>query len=702
MSRRVTTLLVTLQICHVIESLAPYAPPRCLQGSADPSDRLGCEWAAPFNARRSRRAIFAPELLVSENQRPPFPRRIGKVWRSSNAEDGHRFTLSASGSIEDPTRTFSIDATSGDVYVLRALDRERNATHQLTVSVMNRSGDVVEGPTVMLVHVLDQNDNRPRFQHEPFHAQLPEHAPRGHHVIHVEADDPDNAETGNAELRYSLGPPRPPPANRSAVSFAIDPLRGDITTTSDPQLLDREALATLTYELVVSVSDMAGGDSGLVRSSTVTVTIADINDNPPVFHPTTRFEVSVEENVVRPLLNLTVRDVDERGSANWEVSFSIISGDTDGTFNVSTRPHSNRGILGLAQPLDYETWRVHALLVRADNLAPLVPHVRLPHASTATIVVSVLDTNEAPVFHHGPNSTVVAHQPEGLQPGAVVARLNASDPDLAQQQTVRYSVLSDPARWLRVEALSGVVTHHRGARPRVGAREPRPRLRGHVPRHRQWPPAGVIHGHAVAASLRRERPRARGDAGVGVRVRGARSARQPLPRHPRRLRPPRPPGQRGALHLPAGPPRAEPGARTAPARTPRGAHRGGETAPKLAARRHQRDARRPGVAPRGGPGRAPRARQRGRLGPPPADHAARLQRLRVLLLTPGPLGRHGAAPRLQLGGPGRTTAEAPRRGGRSGGGARRDRPPRPGRVVTGRWVPKLRVAAQFRRKSKTS
>ncbi|XP_061431962.1 acyl-coenzyme A diphosphatase NUDT19 [Lethenteron reissneri] len=153
---------------------------------------------------------------------------------------------------------------------------------------MNRSGVEVEGPTVMLVHVLDQNDNRPRFQHEPFHAQLPEHAPRGHHVIHVEADDPDNPETGNAELRYSLGPPRPPPANRSAVSFAIDPLRGDITTTSDPQLLDREALATLTYELVVSVSDMAGGDSGLVRSSTVTVTIADINDNPPVFHPTTR------------------------------------------------------------------------------------------------------------------------------------------------------------------------------------------------------------------------------------------------------------------------------------------------------------------------------------------------------------------------------------------------------------------------------
>ncbi|XP_061432106.1 cadherin-13-like [Lethenteron reissneri] len=262
--------------------------------------------------------------------------------------------------------------------------------------------------------------------------------------------------TRSFATRWGLRARRPPIARPSASPST--PLRGDITTTSDPQLLDREALATLTYELVVSVSDMAGGDSGLVRSSTVTVTIADINDNPPVFHPTTRFEVSVEENVVRPLLNLTVRDVDERGSANWEVSFSIISGDTDGTFNVSTRPHSNRGILGLAQPLDYETWRVHALLVRADNLAPLVPHVRLPHASTATIVVSVLDTNEAPVFHHGPNATVVTHLPEGLQPGAVVARLNASDPDLAQQQTVRYSVLSDPARWLRVEALTGVVT----------------------------------------------------------------------------------------------------------------------------------------------------------------------------------------------------------------------------------------------------
>lgn len=60
--------------------------------------------------------------------------------------------------------------------------------------------------------------------------------------------------------------------------FSINPATGQIITSS---LLDREDRAN--YQLLVVATD-GGQPEGLSSSATVSVTVADINDNPPRFH----------------------------------------------------------------------------------------------------------------------------------------------------------------------------------------------------------------------------------------------------------------------------------------------------------------------------------------------------------------------------------------------------------------------------------
>lgn len=60
--------------------------------------------------------------------------------------------------------------------------------------------------------------------------------------------------------------------------FSINPATGQIITSS---LLDREDRAS--YQLLVVAAD-GGQPQGLSSSATVSVTVADINDNPPRFH----------------------------------------------------------------------------------------------------------------------------------------------------------------------------------------------------------------------------------------------------------------------------------------------------------------------------------------------------------------------------------------------------------------------------------
>lgn len=82
------------------------------------------------------------------------------------------------------------------------------------------------------------------------------------------------------------------------------------------------------------------------------------------------------------------------------------------------------------QGLDFEMSSQHTLLVAVENEVPFA--TPLPTA-TATVVVTVLDVNEAPVFD--PIEKLVSKQ-EDLAVDADVVQYTASDPDTARKQKV--------------------------------------------------------------------------------------------------------------------------------------------------------------------------------------------------------------------------------------------------------------------------
>lgn len=82
------------------------------------------------------------------------------------------------------------------------------------------------------------------------------------------------------------------------------------------------------------------------------------------------------------------------------------------------------------QGLDFEKSSKHTLLVAVENEVPFA--TPLPTA-TATVVVTVLDVNEAPVFD--PMEKLVSKR-EDLPVDADVVQYIASDPDTARKQKV--------------------------------------------------------------------------------------------------------------------------------------------------------------------------------------------------------------------------------------------------------------------------
>uniref|UniRef100_A0A3Q0R1K9 Cadherin-13 n=1 Tax=Amphilophus citrinellus TaxID=61819 RepID=A0A3Q0R1K9_AMPCI len=408
---------------------------------------LGTGQKLPY---RSKRSLLVPPMVVSENQRAPFPKIIGTVIPSGESRK-HIFRLTGPGADQDPKGLFTIDMDSGVVSVSRSLDRETTGFYQLEVSTTDFAGNLIEGPEEVKIIVIDQNDNRPIFKETRYTGKVLEGSPTGTTVMTMTAFDADDPNTDNAVLRYNIV--RQSPDKPSPNMFYIDAERGDIVTVISPAVLDRETLPTTTYELEIVAKDMAGSEVGLTGTATATITITDKNDHAPEFtHPL--FEAHVYEGSTGVVVNLTVDDRDDPATGAWRAMYSIISGDPTQNFEIQTNPDNNEGMLSVVKPLDYEASAFRTLLIKVENEDPLVPDVGYGPSSTATVHVRVEDINEGPVFFPDP---LIVTRMENIPVGSFVASLNATDPDILEIQSIRYAILQDPAGWLSVNPVRGTV-----------------------------------------------------------------------------------------------------------------------------------------------------------------------------------------------------------------------------------------------------
>ncbi|XP_068424338.1 B-cadherin [Clinocottus analis] len=393
--------------------------------------------------RRSKRDWVIPDLKVPENDRGPYPLKVSQIRSSEDKVKKIHYSITGPGSTEEPVGLFTMDRNTGNLYLTQPLDREAKDTYMFQAFAVAEGGGTSEDPMDIIVKVIDQNDNKPTFTQDTFLGEVAEASPKGFEVIRVEATDIDEPNTANSDIRYRIL--SQDPLFPSDNLFIINPVTGGIRVNAGG--LDREKYPK--YTLVVEAADMEG--EGLTKEAKVILTVTDSNDNAPAFTQSS-YEASVDENKVDShILMMTVTDGDEPLSPAWNAVFKIVDGDPGGHFAVRTGVNKQEGILSTVKGLDFERSTKHTLLIAVTNDVEFA--TPLPTA-TATVVVHVLDVNEAPIFD--PVEKIVSKR-EDLAVDSDLLQYTASDPDTARKQKVMYRVIRDPAGWLNVAKDTGLI-----------------------------------------------------------------------------------------------------------------------------------------------------------------------------------------------------------------------------------------------------
>ncbi|XP_036897488.1 cadherin-8 [Sturnira hondurensis] len=392
---------------------------------------------------RSKRGWVWNQMFVLEEFSGPEPILVGRLH--TDLDPGSKkikYILSGDGA----GTIFQINDITGDIHAIKRLDREEKAEYTLTAQAVDwETNKPLEPPSEFIIKVQDINDNAPEFLNGPYHATVPEMSILGTSVTNVTATDADDPVYGNsAKLVYSILEGQP--------YFSIEPETA-IIKTALPNM-DREAKEE--YVVVIQAKDMGGHSGGLSGTTTLTVTLTDVNDNPPKFAQSL-YHFSVPEDVVLGTAIGRVKANDQDIGENAQSSYDIIDGDGTALFEITSDAQAQDGIIRLRKPLDFETKKSYTLKVEAANVH-IDPRFssRGPFKDTATVKIVVEDADEPPVFS-SPTYLLEVHENAALN--SVIGQVTARDPDITSSP-IRFSIdrHTDLERQFNINADDGKIT----------------------------------------------------------------------------------------------------------------------------------------------------------------------------------------------------------------------------------------------------
>ncbi|XP_056868773.1 cadherin-12-like [Takifugu flavidus] len=393
--------------------------------------------------QRVKRGWVWNQFFVLEEYMGSDPQYVGKLHTDLDKGDSAvKYTLSGDGA----GSIFTIDQTTGDIHALRSLDREEKPYYTLRAQAVDiNTNRPLEPESEFVIKVQDINDNEPKFLEGPYRASVPEMSPVGTYVTQVTATDADDPTYGNsARVVYSILHGQP--------YFSVDPKTGVIKTALPN--MDREVKEQ--YQVLIQAKDMGGQLGGLAGTTTVNITLSDVNDNPPRFSKSF-FHLRVPESsaVGSAVGRIKAHDLDI--GRNAEVEYTIVPGDGGNMFDITTNEHTQEGIIILRRALDYESKKAYTFKVDATN-AHLDPRFQSFGAfkDTATVKINVLDVDEPPVFN---KPSYVMDVYEDTPVGTIIGAVTAQDLD-AGSSPVRYSIdwKSDLDNYFDIDPVEGTIS----------------------------------------------------------------------------------------------------------------------------------------------------------------------------------------------------------------------------------------------------
>ncbi|KAG9479407.1 cadherin-6-like [Eleutherodactylus coqui] len=372
---------------------------------------------------RSKRSWMWNQFFLLEEYTGTDYQYVGKLHSDQDGGDGSlKYILSGDGAGD----VFVINENTGDIQATKRLDREEKSSYVLRAQAVNKkTGRPVEPESEFVIKIHDINDNEPKFTKDVYSATVPEMSEVGTFVVQVTANDADDPTYGNsAKVVYSILQGQP--------YFSVESETGVIKTALSK--MDRENREH--YQVVIQAKDMGGQMGGLSGTTTVNITLSDVNDNPPRFPQTTYLFRAPESSPVGSTIGrIKANDADE--GVNAETEYKIVDGDEHNMFEIITDKETQEGVVVVKKPMDFEKRTMYNLKVEADNTYddPRF-HYLGPFKDVATIKIIVEDVDEPPVFSR---SGYVLEVKEDAKINTVIGMVTAQDPDAARS-TVKYSV----------------------------------------------------------------------------------------------------------------------------------------------------------------------------------------------------------------------------------------------------------------------
>ncbi|XP_026165849.1 cadherin-23 [Mastacembelus armatus] len=355
-------------------------------------------------------------------------------------DNGENGTVVYSISPENPF--YTINTRTGKIRTSGlTLDRESSNPRDtalmrtIVISAVDRGMPPLRASAsaTVFVNLLDLNDNDPTFLNLPFVAEVLEGLPIRSSVFRVQVEDPDEDKNGLITMALQMGMPR--------LDFYLNTTTGVLTST---EVLDREQIGQ--YQLRIIAYD--AGRFPRTSTSTLTVSVLDVNDETPTFNPRV-YNVSLKENVPRDHIVVRLSCSDNDAGLNAELSYFITGGNQDGKFSVGFRDGVVRTVVGL----DRETQGAYILVVEAIDNGPAGSR----RTGTATVFVEVQDVNDnRPIFLQNSYETSIL---ESVPRGTSILQVQATDADQGENGQVLYRILTGNSNNLfSIDRQTGLVT----------------------------------------------------------------------------------------------------------------------------------------------------------------------------------------------------------------------------------------------------
>ncbi|XP_048026149.1 protocadherin-15-like isoform X4 [Megalobrama amblycephala] len=203
-------------------------------------------------------------------------------------------------------------STDGSIFTAVPLDREERAQYDLVVQASDGAKDPRRTTITLSIKVLDVDDNSPVFSQPAYHVTLPENSPVGMVILNISALDPDL----DANVTYRIR------TEEARELFSVNPLTGELMVLRS---LDFEKLLPNGTTRTFIVEAVDGGSGKMPPGlASVTVTVLDMNDFPPVFSQML-YRGVVAPNAIKGTVVTTVlaEDLDPPGTAASRVHYKV-------------------------------------------------------------------------------------------------------------------------------------------------------------------------------------------------------------------------------------------------------------------------------------------------------------------------------------------------------------------------------------------